>query len=413
MIRLSSICLPCLVGAFVSFAALAQEFPQDLPGQVSPDQITSQGTTTGNISAPNQSMLRIGSPNSLIRKFQGWWQVQTEGQSRDEGMDQGFAFVARFHTNLDIKLNQMLALRLSPGGSFYSARLQQHIESDEYQSDVNLGDSFIQFVPVRWFELRAGSLSQAFLGANQVVSEGKAFPGAMEMGHVDFDEETHLDISLEQVVPTSTSLNTDRQGREDVPWFFTQSANFRFEPKEGVGFKIMGGHYTWNSLPSKIAYQSQMLGNKPPVGGCGAEACSQFAYAFDGVFGGASVTWQQPKLFGVTAGINHTKNLKAPSAHSDANDIRVEPFIDRKFIRASVAIDYFYSETDVTPAAYTAFRFGNTNRQGYAITAKTRFKKSGFSVYGQYVSADPVVDSNNQFHMTTAILGVETDYGSF
>ena len=411
MIRLSSICLPCLVGTFVSLAAFAQEFPQDLPGQVSPDQIKSQGTTTGNVSAPNQSMLRIGSPDALSRKFQGWWQVQTEGQSRDEGMDQGFAFVARFNTNLDIKLNEILALRLSPGGSFYSARLQQHIESDEYQSDVSLGDSFIQFVPVKWFEIRGGSLSQAFLGANQVVSQGKAFPGAMEMGHIDFDQDTHLDISLEQVVPTSTSLNTDRQGREAVPWFYTQSANFRFEPKEGIGFNIMGGHYTWNSLPSKIAYQSQMLGNKP--NGCGAEACSTFAYAFDGVFAGGSVTWQQAKLFGITAGINHTKNLKAPSAHSDANDIRIEPFIDRKFIRASLALDLFYSETDVTPAAYTAYRFGNTNRQGYAVTAKTRFKKSGFSVYGQYVSADPVVASDNQFHMTTAILGVETDYGSF
>lgn len=413
MVRVSSICLSLWIGMLLSFSfcvpAFAQEFPEDLPGQVSPENLN-QHTSQQDKMTAGVSAMRIGSPDALSKRLQGWWQVQTGMETRDEGLDQAFATVVSAQTNFDVKLAPMLAMRLSPGATFFTSRFQQHINNDDYESQFYIGDSFVQFAPMQTLEFRAGSLSQQFIGNNQLVSQSRAFPGIMEMVHFDLDSETHLDLSAEQVVPTSRSLNVDRDGKEPMPYFHTQMASLRYEPMQGLGFKVNAGHYSWLSLPSKVAYDSELLGNKPT---CGDEACSTFNYSFDGFFGAGSVTWSEPNLFGVTAGINLVRNMDAPTGHRDAQDLRLEPFLDRKFYRAQLALDYFFSETDVTPARYTSARFGNNNREGYAITGKVRFKKYNFSVYGQYVSADPIVNDLNQFHLTTAILGVETDYASF
>ena len=413
MVCRTSIWLSFLVGILfslsISVPSMAQEFPEDLPGQVSPEDLNSHESQQDKM-APNVSSMRIGTPSSLNKRYQGWWQVQTSLLTRDEGTDQAFASVVTAQTNFDVKLAPMLAMRLSPGATFFSSQFQQRIDNDDYESQFYIGDSFLQIVPVSFLEFRVGSLSQQFIGNNQLVAENRAFPGLMEIGHVDFDSETHLDITAEQVVPTSRSLDVDREGKEPMPFFHTQSASFRFEPQEGFGGKLNAGHFTWLSLPSKVAYDSELLGNQPT---CQSEACSFFNYSFEGFFAGGAVTWSKSQLFGITAGINHVSNTDAPYGRGNAEDWRLEPFIDRKFYRAALAIDYFFSETDVTPARYTSARFGNNNREGMAFTAKIHFKKYDFSVYGQYVSANPIVSDSNQFHLTSAILGVETDYASF
>jgi hypothetical protein len=391
--------------------AAAQEFPETVPTAASPYE-QSEGVSSVEQGSPNELTLRIGSPESLTKHYQGWWQVQTEMETRDENMDQEVGSVIKANVNFNIKLSPMFAIRLAPSGVFRSRRLQQRIENDDNDSNLNAGDSFFQFVPIHFFELRVGSLAQAFLSNNELVSEGKAFPGLMEMGHIDFDRETHLDIVAEQVVPTSSSLNTDRESREPLPIFQTQMLNFRFEPKDGLGFKANAGHYSWNQLPSKVAYESQLLGNEPGSTGCDLEACSKFNYNFDGFFGGGMLNWSGPG-WGINGAFTRVLNTAAPTGRRNAQDIRLEPYLDKKFYRTSLAADYFFSESDVTPALYTSGRFGNTNREGYAITAKVRFKKYGFSLYGQYVAADPLLEASNQFHLTTAILGVETDYASF
>jgi hypothetical protein len=391
--------------------AWSQEYPESIPTSGSPyEQSESLGMVDQ--AAPNELSLRIGAPDSLTKHYQGWWQVQTEMATRDENMDQEVGTVLKANTNFNIKLSPMFAIRIAPSGTFVSRRMQQRIENDDNLSNLSPGDSFFQAAPIRALEFRAGSLAQAFLSNNQLVGEGKAFPGLMELVHFDFDEETHLDLVAEQVVPTSTSLNTDRDAREPLPTFQTQVVNFRFEPNDSLGFKASAGHYTWRDLPSKVAYESQLLGNEPGNNNCDLEACSGFNYNFDGFFGGGTLSWKGAG-WGVNGSLTRVMNTSAPIGRRNAQDVRIEPYLDQKFYRASLAGDYFFSESDVTPALYTAGRFGNTNREGYAITAKVRFKRYGFAVYGQYVAADPLLEDANQFHLTTGILGVETDYASF
>jgi hypothetical protein len=359
----------------------------------------------------NKSTLRVkeSDPDTTPR-FHGEWEGETGGEGMDQGKDQGFAAHFGGRIKIDYRLSNMFHFQGTPYASFYSGRLQQRIENDDYESRLGLDDGYLQFTPTKWFELRAGALSQRFLDMPLLVSRGRAFPGVMEMGHIDFDHTTHLDLVAQQTVPTSRSLNTDRDEREKLPTFHTESAHLKFTPLEDFNFTAWGGHYQWTGLPEKVAFYSQLLGNTAS----GEQASNaHFLYGFNGVFGGLRGCWCRSAGPGLEMSLSRFVNLDAPDGRKNGQLFEVSPMWRTKFWDLKVTGGLFFNERDTTPGYYNPSRFGNNNRVGESLEVKLHLRQYKFSIIGQFIDANTINDDPYQQHLTSMLFGLETDYEAF
>lgn len=368
-------------------------------------------TTESSAPLPRQSStLRIEPKATETRRFKGSWQGDIGVEGADHGKDQGFASYFGARVQFDYRLSPMLNVRATPGAVFYTSRLQQRIETDDYKSTVYVDDSFLQFTPIKEFELRAGALSQRFLDMPLLVSRGRAFPGLMQLGHFDFGSDVHLDIVAQQVVPTSRSLNTERNTREALPMFQTQSAHLNVKPVPDVTLGFWGGHYQWTNLPNKVAADSQLLGNTRTGE---LWAATKFAYGFDGYFGGARGCFCPPVGLGGEVSLMRFTNTSAPAGRRNGQMFEVSPMWRARDWDLRLTGALFFNERDTTPATYNPARYGNNNRNGYSAEVKLHLKSYGFSVVGQYVDAGTINRDPNQQRLTSMLLGVETDYEAF
>ena len=332
-------------------------------------------------------------------------------EGSDEGKDESFASHFGARAQFDLNLSPYFAIRATPAGDFYTARLQEKNKSDDYASKVSVDDSYLQFMPVDWVEVRAGALSQRFLDEPLLVSRGLAFPGGMEMFHFDLPSNVKLDLVAQQVIPTSRSLNAERQEREPIPVFQTQSAHLRYQPFEEWNFTLWGGHYSWVNMPSKVAFDSQIIGNQPSAAEDPASA--HFQYGFDGYFGGFRGCYCVNDNFSLEIGYTQFANLEAPAVRRNGQMVELSPSYDQKFWNLKLTGSYFFVESDATPALYTQARYGNNNRVGTSVEARLLLKKYGFSILGQYVDANTINYDPNQQRLMTMLFGVETNYAPF
>lgn len=371
---------------------------------------TAAQTMSTEMSSPlpeEKTTLRVGIPGP--KKFVGTWQAEMGLEGSDQGKDEGFASHFGARTQMDFNLAPMFSIRATPAADFYSARLQQRNESDDYQSGISVDDSYLQFMPGEWGELRAGALSQRFLDQPLLVSRGRAFPGVMLALHGDWNR-SKIDVIAQTVVPTSRSLNTERTDREPIPEFQTQSVHFAMPEGDTWNFSAWGGHYSWSGLPSKVAFASQIVGNQPSTP---QPATAFFQYGFDGAFGGLRGCYCVSGGWSGEMALTSFKNFKAPTERSLAEMIELSPSLDRKFWNLKFTLAYFFNESDTTPAYYNPARYGNNNRVGESFEARFNFKRYQFSLVAQYVNAGTINSNLNQQRLTSMLLGVETEYVSF
>ena len=136
-------------------------------------------------------------------------------------------------------------------------------------------------IPFEFRELRGGAINQGYLNSPMLVSGRRAFPGFQAILSHDF-ENIRAELSVEQVVPTSYSMNLDREDKEETPFFQTQSLQFKGKSLKLIEWSVTGGHFGWSNIPDKVAYESSLQGNS--VIGSESVAGSQFKYDFDGLF---------------------------------------------------------------------------------------------------------------------------------
>jgi hypothetical protein len=364
------------------------------------------------MSAPSQSQLlklRLEEARE-IGKFYGDWQIEMHGESTSEGKDEGFASHLSADTNLSYRLAPWLSFRGSPYVDLYSARLQQRYEDEDYESRVGLHDSFVQIMPDPHFELRLGALGQGVLETPLMIGRNRNFPGAMEIGHLNINDKVEIDGILQQSIPTSHSLNIERDQREQLPTFQTQSLHLRAKPNDETELFAWAGHFRWKNLPAKVAAISQTLGNRPTGDD---PASAKFGYGFDGYFGGLSACYCVHNSFGVAAGIERFANNLAPTERRNGQGLWLGPKYEEKFWSLKMTYTKFFVESDATPAYYNPARYGHNNRDGDSLEFKLNLKKYKFSIVGEYTSAAIILQDFNQQHLTTMFLGVETDYASF
>jgi hypothetical protein len=194
---------------------------------------------------------------------------------------------------------------------------------------------------------------------------------------------------------------------ERTPTFVTQSLYLKWSDRS-FGANLSANLFEYQNLPSLVAFESQKYGNTRTL--ISGPNNSQFLYQFRGWFTSAGFNYRLNSLLEPFAYINVIKNEEAPETFNDAQLIGV----GTKFHTTNYVFSFFYenyfAESDVVPAFYNAWAYGNTNKKGNGFELGMQFKKKNFRVRAQYYGADVINPNGLQQNQEYFYLGVETGY---
>jgi hypothetical protein len=347
--------------------------------------------------------------NAESKKFQGAWRLEMGGIDESEGKDEGAAAYFRARSRLEYHLAPWLRLYGVPRIQFYSSRIQQRFDDDPYQNGIYAEDAYASLEPVKWAQLHVGAIGQKFLDDPILISQRRAFPGAQFSIATPTDAVRLVGVA-QYLIPTSYSLNAEREDKEPLPSFQTQSVHLEYKVLDFKGSGMVG-HYMWTQLPDKVAFESAIVGNTVP----NAEVApgARFAYGFNGIFWGEDFCWCSSRSIQFELDYMGEHNSAAPGDSADAQLIKIGP----RFVMGDRELEIFYYnyfiESDATVAVYGRESMGYTNRIGDAIEAKYILKDKGFNIQGRWNNARTLQDKDTQKTLTGFYLGVETDYAPF
>lgn len=359
--------------------------------------------------AQSASSLRLPSdPKPAVEKWKAEYQLFLGVNSFDEGKDEGFGSLLYFKTKFGYQFMPWLRVAIKPRLDLFAGRAQERFDNDTYQNRIRLLEGYIAFQPTEFFEVRTGDINQGYLDSPMLISSHRGFPGFQEL--LTYQSGTlKAELIAEQVVPTSYSLNVERQTKEQMPSFLAQS--FHLSGKsDWAELKMVGGHFQWANMPDKIAAESMITGNLTNgVNGPGA----RFKNKFDGWFGGVEFCACISGPVQFTFDYQRIMNAAAPSAEADAQSWGLGPrFIwgDREF---EIRYRNYFIESDATIGTYNRSLLGNTNRMGDDIEFKLDFKDRKFAIVGEWINARTIRDNPTQKTMTVYYIGLETPYAPF
>ncbi len=360
--------------------------------------------------AQNSSMLTLSAPppGPLGSKWRAEWEMFLGGNSFSEGKDEGLGALVYFKSNFEYQFAPWLKAKIRPRIDLYAGRAQERYDNDTYRNRIRLIEGYLAVQPVEGLELRAGAINQGFLKSPMLMSSHRGFPGLQQILSSQWGT-FKAQLIAQQVVPTSYSLNTDREEKEGLPSFATQSLHLSASYNWLEG-SLSAGRFAFNNMPSKVAFESAISGNH--VEGEVAPG-ARFKTGFEGWFGGIEVCacFDSPIQF--VGEFQRLTNLKAPSVDADAQSWGFGP----RFILGEHEIEIryrqYFIESDATVGVYNRSFMGNTNRMGENIEFKIDFKDRKFALVGEWINARVIRDNATQKTMTVYYFGVETPYAPF
>lgn len=340
------------------------------------------------------------------------WRGKMGGESVSEGKDVGVAASFSFGLRVDRQFAPWMRVHLAPNLQLYSSRLQERYDNDNYQNRLHLDSGFIAFQPTSFLEARVGAFDQReFLNLPILISQYRTFPGLQEIAFGNWSD-VEIKLVAQQLVPTSNSLNTEREDKEALPSFQTQSLHLK-KYFGGSSLSGMVGHYSWSRLPDKVAYQSALAGNTVDNGEAAPGA--RLAYEFDGYFWGLEYCLCGDGPLKWDLAISGEHNSKAPGPAADAQMWSIGPKWTMGAGEIGLRYYNYFVESDATVGLYTRSSLGYANRVGDVLELTFAPQDLGFKVVGQYTNARTLIDrsSDNQQTLTQIWLGVETEYAPF
>lgn len=360
------------------------------------------------------SRIKADTANENSRKWSGEWNVEAGGTGYNEGKDEGRGAYTFFRSKFNYKFADFLKLRTQPRVDFYFSQVQQRFDNDDMETKFRLSEAVVSLTPTDFLEINGGAISQTYLNSVMLVSRRRAFPGLQEMIFKNFDTgngNVRVGVVAAQMIPTSYSLNTEREDKEPLASFSTQALTVSGNYADQLNYDVVAGHYTWSNLPDHVAFQSGIAGNSV-IGPVAPGA--RFRYGFDGYFLSAQGCFCALTSWGgLSFGFERVKNSQAAAGLGDAQSWGIGPHLVFGDIAVDLSYRSFFIEKDTTVAYYTSTFLGNTNRMGDDVELKIDFRKHGFAVRAEWLNVVPIRSNDTQNTMTSILLGVESHYAPF
>lgn len=345
-------------------------------------------------------------PSEVRRQLN--WNLEFAGEFEGEGRDESLAVVTGLGLDMNFQFSRSLSLVLAPTARFYSARSQQRFDSDSFEDRIYLREGYMNFEPLAGesfrLGMRAGSISQKMVDQPQLISSTRSFP-AVALGASYAAPSVIVAIEAEEAVPTSYTYNALREDKEPLPGLRAARASVNARLMGDMNLYLSVGQMNWRNLPSRVAFNSQKLGNTPQ----GELApTSRFATGFTTGFVGAQLDYCLDCRVGGTLQARRSRNSAAPADSADAQMVGVAGHYRTRSLVTSLALDSFFAESDVTPAAYAPSSMGNTNRQGSRVRLEFEIPSMEMTIMTQWVQARTLAPTPYQNDFNSLYLGVET-----
>lgn len=336
------------------------------------------------------------------------WNLEFAGEFEGQGRDESLAVVTGLGLDMNFQFSKSLSLILAPTARFYSARSQQRFDSDSFEDRIYLREGYMNLQPLdgEHFKLglRAGSISQKLVDQPQLLSSSRSFPAVALVTSYTGGPVT-VGLEAEEAVPTSYTYNALREDKEPLPGLRATRASLSAELLGDMKLSLAVGQMSWRNLPARVAFNSQKLGNTPQ----GELApTSRFRTGFNTGFVGAQLDYCLDCKIGGTLQGRRARNSSAPDDSADSQMIGIAGHYRTRSLITSIAIDSFFAESDVSPAAYTPSSMGNTNRAGNRLRLEFEIPSMEMTVMTQFVQARTLAPTPYQSDFNSLYLGVET-----
>ena len=299
-----------------------------------------------------------------------------------------------------------LKLLFYGGVHFESDRTQDFFVDTGSGNRLDLEHALIQWTPKESILLQAGALNQKdALNRRALLSKGSTFPALLQQFTFQYDN-LEYGLTLEQAIPTSRTYSTKAVESEPTPSLFFEDLFFKYNFNNDSKFKLNIGYFAFYDLPSSVAEDSSVHGNL--VGRLGPND-SYFLYPFQGWSVRSSYIHNLVKDFAISLKYEFVNNIKAPSNVAQANALTFKLCQCRELSETSYEVIFFEQEQQAAPSYYLDDLFGYSNRIGWGLGAKHKFKKSDFYIGIQWVESQIIEITPEQADQRTIqiYLGVD------
>ncbi|MBY0314476.1 MAG: hypothetical protein K2Q26_03085 [Bdellovibrionales bacterium] len=357
--------------------------------------------------------------NSVLTEVQpgqlgAMWKARIYGEGAD--LESQTAQIGGFEVSFEskYKLLENLEARADVRGKFENGRTQSFFGDLEPLSGILVREATINYKPFYSDVLsgKAGIIDQDVLGMPLLMYR-RAFPGVSAKVRGQWTEEFSTSVMSQALIPTSSTLSTRTVEKEATPQFNTHTLSLDYDQKTqtGVhlfGLGISGSLYEFKNLPSFVAFESQKRGNfYSQVNGPNN---SSFAFPFRGWFAKAFADYRINHRVQPYISYQVIKNEEAPATYNDGQVVAVGTVIMFQNYNWFVTYENFFAESDVVPAFYNSWGYGNTNKKGNGVDTSLEFKKYNFRLRAQYYKADVLNPDGLQQNQDYFYFGVETAY---
>ncbi|HEY8269433.1 MAG TPA: hypothetical protein VIG33_00980 [Pseudobdellovibrionaceae bacterium] len=316
----------------------------------------------------------------------------------------GFALDAK----MKYWLHPELFANLDPNITFENGSFQSVDGERKNQSGLYLKEAGVHWLFMRGSTLSGGALNQATVHTDLLTGD-QAFPalrGELELFNVG-NLTTSLD--LEQAIPTSNSLSTNTTSVESTPRFLSASLTLNYESTPYF-WKTRVGAFSYDNLPSAVAYQSGLRGNTIVSL---TESESSFVYQYQGLEAMTSLRFPLMRGWDFTTSASYLQNDKAVSTLNRAYSLSAGSeffFVGRKSV--DINLTSFRIEPDAAVAYFNSGKYFNTNRIGYNVESFIKFNKYNFKIGLGYTEAEVIYLHPIQSREKLFMLMLETFYAN-
>ncbi len=337
------------------------------------------------------------------------WRISTDARQWENSNERVLS--AGFGITFDFShiVNENLLFKAVTGASMRSGYVHTRFGEMSARNSIWISDGYVQGSLGSVLKLRGGIINQGVWNASQ-VNDGVPFPGLLEI--IRFGDEYFVQLMAGQSVPIAhEDLSTRTTGTEPTPTFMAESITIGLQPQNAwLGLSLFGGHWAYHNLPRSTARDSDVGGNTlVEVDGWDR----QFKYRFEGWFAGASGQLNFSKRSYLSAHIEVSQNTQAPEAFGAAQVAGLTlTFGLPKNVDVTSGVDFFFSESDASPAYYNSTFYGHNNRQGYAVNLAANFRDLGFRIGGMFTDADVINPNPLQERQQLYMIKFETNYAA-
>lgn len=373
--------------------------PAQAAGTSEPLEVHPQRTTMKQILTYEQAGKLSGRRLELKSRFGlGFGSAESE---ESESNVAGLVVTTLGNYRFTESFRSLIELRLS----MLTERSQFAVGDDEFENGLRLKNATLDWVPTPNIEIAAGAIRQGrVVPSDLLIRRSGVFPGAMQKFRFG-NGIIGLEVMAEQAIPSSRSLDTERQEKEAMPSFFMEKAALDFTPNGHLQLKPYVGYYQFNDLPSKVAFESSTRGNTVDES---FASSARFTYEFEGLMLGAEGLLHFSDRLNLVAYYNEIQNSKAPNAFNTGRELGVDLSWNTGPIVWIPQYKVYFNESDASPAYYNSADMGNSNVEGQSAGMEIIFPAYWFKVDLEYFDNKLINPKLNQRDRKHFVVFVET-----